>query len=177
MNSLLFAALVDFVLVLSLGSDDYTTRTQAEEQLGQRGWKAHVVLRQGMQAEDTETRNRCANLYAVALDNHLLTFCPIPEIDAAWYDVERRGYYSPTHSEEHPVYTPRYARMRPFIDRIGADGWPWRNYYLATVDWLRWELENGTDEDELRALLNEMRWRDSAFLHGTQPPKMIHSDD
>ena len=164
MNPFLALSLIDLLLVLSLGSDDYRQRESAQTILSQRGWSAQAALRSGGQLDDPEIRRRCATLLSEALERHLLTFGPFPEIDAAWYVVEPgKDGYRPDHNE---TFRARYDRMSPFLDAIEKDCWPYRNYYTATVNWLRFELESGADEEELRLLLAEMRWRDSVFLNG-----------
>jgi hypothetical protein len=88
-------------------------------------------------------------------------------IDALWYDAD-----SPNHGykrDHNPEFRAAYDRFYPYLERLGRDGYPYRNYYLATELAVRDLLEDGMPPEALRPMLDEMRRRDAVFLRGTRP--------
>lgn len=172
--------LVRLALITQLGDEEAVNRERAEVALS-----AHVrtsplimmpLLNQARFSQDPEISRRVNNLRLQALDAVCLSFEPVPEIDAGWYDAYPKWW-----SSEHTGYKPdkfrgRYDRMYPFlVAAIGEQShegnyYPWANYFLATRNWLRYEVESGTDIEYLRELLIDMRARDAVFLRNYRNP-------
>jgi hypothetical protein len=154
-------------LVLRLGSEDWSIRETAEAALRQRGWSACPALRRGCVSPDPEIRHRCRALYGIALDETVISLGPMPMLDALWFDADspHPGYRRDLNAK----FRAAYERFNPYLDRLGRDGYPYRNYYLATEVWVREELEAGTDPEVLRPVLDEMRRRDAVYFKGYRP--------
>jgi hypothetical protein len=155
------------VQVARLGSEDWAEREAAETALRQRGWAARTALRRGCDSLDPEIRHRCQSLYNIALDEVVASLGPIPMIDALWYDADSPH---PGYKKDHnPEFRAAYDRFNPYLERLGRDVYPYRNYYLATELAVRELLEEGMPPEALRPMLDEMRRRDDVFLRRSRP--------
>ncbi len=163
MNPYLSLVLIDYMMIAVLGSANYSEREAASRYLEGREHHCSKALEGGIKSRDYEISRRCFELRVRFVDIIIDALEPLPEIDSAWYDVESESVfaYNPYKNNE---FTRRYERMSPFLDSVGRDRPPWPNYYTATRLWLKAEITNGANVDELKTLLEEMHKRDRVFL-------------
>lgn len=148
-------------MVLRLGSEDYSTREKSKDFLISRGYDARIAVTYGAKHRDLEISRSCRMIRSQPdfIEGVALSLEPVPEIDAAWYDMENNRY-DPSLNEK--VWND-YNRMIPYLNHIGRDNNPWYNYYDATRLWVRGELSQGADPKDLEKLLNDMHIKDRAF--------------
>jgi hypothetical protein len=158
---------IDDALVARLGAEDWRERETADAALRARGLAALPALRRGRALDDPEIRHRCDALYDAAVDDALVALGPLPMLDALWYDAAppHPGY----RKDACPEFQAAYAWFNPYLDRVGRDGYPYRNYYLATNLAVRDLIEAGVPPELLRPVLEEMRRRDAVFLGAARP--------
>lgn len=148
-------------LIANLGDRRYVVRENAARDLTKLGSSAKATLAKASANTDPEIGQRCKAIRTAIIQAEVESLCPMPFIDAIWYDTATKSYQ--------PDDT-KYRHFRAHLNAIGADGRPWDNYRWATYAWASEQLGKGVSPRALRPILAAMHAKDEVFI-GTSPPR------
>ncbi len=147
-------------MIENLSHDRYAVRERATVELAKRKNAKPVLLAAISKHRDPETVARCRKIVHSIAKAEADGLNPMPYIDAHWYNVATKSYQPEA----------KHAGLKAYLDAVGADGRPWRNYRWATYAWVQDRLEAGLSPMAMRFVLAELHARDEVFI-GQSPPR------
>ena len=139
----------------NLGHARFVVREHATRKLIE--LRAVGALRQATHSPDPETAKRAEAALTAVVDAEVEALRPLPELDAAWRDVERHVY---DYGHAPPEL---YAVLHVSLE-TPCDPAPWAAYYRACEWWVRARLQAGTSPRLLRLILADLHRKDADFL-------------